>query len=46
LEGKYSRQPHVVRFYGMLKNPVEYERGTSWAKFSRYFVTSILLLLY
>jgi hypothetical protein len=25
--GKYSRWPHVVRFYGMLKNPLKYERN-------------------
>jgi hypothetical protein len=33
-EGKYSHRPHVVRFYGMLKNPAEYDRDSSSAKFS------------
>jgi hypothetical protein len=28
LERKYSSQPHAVIFYGMLKNPLEFERDT------------------
>jgi hypothetical protein len=31
-EGKQSRQPHVVRSYGMLKIPAEYDKDTSPAK--------------
>jgi hypothetical protein len=32
-EGKYSRLPHVVRFYGMLKILAEYDRDITSAKF-------------
>jgi hypothetical protein len=31
--GEVKLSAHVVRFYGMLNNPAEYERGTSQAKF-------------
>jgi hypothetical protein len=31
--GKYSRRPHVVSFYGTLKNLAYYDRNTTSAEF-------------
>jgi hypothetical protein len=43
--GRESRQAGVVRFYGVLKIPVEYDRDTLLAKL-RDFLPSFSLLLY
>jgi hypothetical protein len=39
-EGNYTRRPQVVRFYGMLKTPLKYERDTSKAKLIIFFAVS------
>jgi hypothetical protein len=40
-KGKQSLRPHVVRFYGMLKVPAEYDRDTSPA-----ILKNVLLQVY
>jgi hypothetical protein len=45
-EGKNSRRPHVVKFYGMLKDPCEarqtLRRKNSWAFLVTFLPASLL----
>jgi hypothetical protein len=44
--GELSRRPLVVRLYGILKIPAEYDRDTSSAKLTAVYRQSFPLLCY